>query len=196
MKQLIDSRLILAAGILGLSACSTPQPVREGAQFSAAQLAVFQSELQGYAASSNANIEKQTAIMIEQFKDRLTLERETEDTLYFTTGKTELSNELVILAKRYESREDDAERLIKPELARLGGLTQPIKFSSESFVKAMKALAELGDEEDIEEQLAFIASYVQDVQKSIKAEEKKALALEKEKAKEKNEKEGEPTAAK
>jgi hypothetical protein len=113
--------------------------------------------------------------LIKQFKERLRLKHETEDILYITTGKTTLSAELVTVADRYKSRENDTEGLIKPELARLSGLTASLQFSSESFDRAMTALAELGDEEDIDEQITFITTYVQDVQDNIE-KEKNALS--------------------
>ena len=173
MKRLIDFRLYFIFSVLVLSACATtPKPLRESAELSAVQLAVLQTELQNYAKSANTDIKTRRETLIEQFKVLIRLERATKDTLYLELGQNKLSNELVILANRYQSREDDVEKLIKPESARLSDLTQPLQISSESFNKIQKALAELAKEETSEEQLAFIITYIQDVQKNIKEQKK------------------------
>ena len=171
MKRKIIVQLIMIFSVVMLAACSTPSELLRGAKFSSLQLSLLQTELNEHVELVNKAMEERKQRIIRGYHHDFDLSKEVEDQLYITGNDTE-SKALIKIVKKFEKRNDEFDALIKSKTTMLGGLTEQLKISTESFSNTQNALTDLATEETVSEQLDFFLTYVIDVQNNIEAQRK------------------------
>lgn len=159
---------VLAATLLVVpAACTTPQPVRDGAGFANAELTLLEAEVRRYVDQVNLASEQRTAQLLGYLDLQLTERREVE-----IAGHVGVLNQspykeryeaLVALARRLNELDARGVEMRTAYQTRLATVAAPVTIDLKPFKTTRTNLAELSEELTTVEQLVFAQSYLKEV---------------------------------
>jgi hypothetical protein len=174
--------------LLALAGCGTPQPVRDLASVSAANVSVVSSQLQGFSRSSEQVAAARAKAMVELDRQvtaarkelalkRLALEKAGQSAKVAKID--ELADLLADLQKVEQEGLKGGKPLDEELMRRFSENRNELLAPVEPLTASAKALSDLASDDDFDEKVRFYAAFIQSVAEDItaaKAEQDKASA--------------------